>query len=139
MFDGFINNSNPYGMDTTRLAQLNYYNQINLPNSTAGVLDSVRQKITNLTSEEIQALMSIEAFVVPFQNYQNGLQEFVLNRFAQEYVATDKGRVEIENVNKMLDSNIDYIKKQAQAEKEELAKLAKLLKENPELLKQIEK
>lgn len=139
MFDGLAGASNPYSMDFAKLAQLNQYNQINLQNAGPSPLETIKQKLTSLSQEELSALMGIESFVIPYQTYQQGLQEYVLGKFANEYVTTDKGRNEIETLQKGLDSNIDHIRRQAQTEKEELLKLSKLLKENPDLLKQINK
>lgn len=125
--------------DLAKLTQLNQFNQYQLSQSQPSILDDVRRKLNDLTKDELAMLTSYEQFNSAFTMYQTRLHEYVLNRFAEEYTQTERGRSDITNVGKAIDANIELVRSQARKTQEELAQLAQLLKEEPGLLEKLKK
>ncbi len=121
--------------DAYRLQQYNQYNQVNVVQHDR--FREVRNKIDNLSVEEKELLSQDKSFMDANNNYESELLLYICDRFRDEFNNSNKGIELINNLSKHTDNALDVIKDNMANERQQMREFQELLKQNPELLKQL--
>lgn len=121
--------------DAYRLQQYNQYNQVNVVQHDR--FREVRNKIDSLSVEEKELLSQDKSFMDANNNYESELLLYICDRFRDEFNNSPKGIELINNLSKHTDNALDVIKDNMANERQQMREFQELLKQNPELLKQL--
>lgn len=118
-------------------AQIQQYNQLNIVNPPSDKFTELQNKLSKLSNDEKMALQQEESFVIANQQYEQGLLGFIAAQFRQQFNNSADGIKLIDNLSTVLDTSLTNINSKYQEEKNQLKEIAELLKNNPELIKQL--
>lgn len=131
----FPQQQNPF--DFAQLAQLNQLNQVNLMQPKQTILDEITKLIEALNEDEKVKLFTLEQFKEAHSLYTQGLNQYILDKFAQEYVQTQVGQDTANNLKNVINNLTGSVKQQTKAERDKLLELQRLLEQNPDLINKL--
>lgn len=109
----------------------------NIPNQLS-VIDELNKTIGSLTKEEVDGLSSNQAYIVASQKYEAGFDAFLGSKFGSEYVQTEKGKAEAENLIAVLKEHKTQFQAESKKKLDELQELADLIRSNPKIKAEID-
>lgn len=143
MFTNMFGNGqqNPYTLENLqKMQQMQQFNQVNNINiQQVDKFAEIQKTIQNLSSDERTALSQDEEFMMYNQAYEQGLFAFISSQFRQQYNQSADGQKALESLENVLNTRLKDVRYKINAERSQLNEIAELLKNNPEILQQLNK
>ena len=102
------------------------------------VIDEVQEKLQAIPVDDREYLFKDEQFLYAKQIYEASFQDFLASKFKQEFASTQTGNKAATELLNAITASAQRIEADRKSEREKLAKLSKLLEQNPKLLEQLE-
>lgn len=118
-----------------QLQQINQFNNYQVVNQDKYA--DIQKAITNLSADEKDSLTKDESFMYHNQVYEQGLLAFIASQFRQQYNSTPEGIKCLTELENALETSIKQVKAKVDEERNQMREVAELIKNNPDILKQI--
>lgn len=102
------------------------------------VFEEINKITSSLTDEEKSKILNSEEYKSAQALYETGFFAFLNGKFFLEYSTTKEGRIAGENLLEIISKLKTEVQEEVKKEKEKLAKLYKLMEQDPDLRKKLE-
>lgn len=138
MFGNTFGQQNNPLLDYQKLQQMQQYNQINTYNLVnQDKYAEIQKSINNLSTDEKNALLNDNTFMMYNQAYEQGLLAFIASQYRNQYNSSPDGQKALSELENALNSSLKDARQIIETEKEQFKQVSDLIKSNPEILEML--
>lgn len=130
-------NGTPFGMTPEEMQKWMNYGKIEQIKQFT-ILDEINKEVGSLSTDEQQLLSNLPEYQKAKQIYEAGFMAFIGLKFANEYVLTQDGRINAENLLNSIKTSKDIVRSQLKAKEEKVNMLLNLVDQDPEIRKRLD-